>query len=140
MSRDLNKIQLIGRLGTDPEMRFTPSGKPVTEFRLAVNRRRRGGENEQSETDWFTVIFWDRLAEIADQYLTKGTRVFIEGRLQIRRYQNREGQDRTAVEVVGNDMIILSPRGERGEGGREFNPGEPPDTERREDDFDDVPF
>lgn len=139
MSRGLNKIQLIGNLGRDPEMRFTPSGKPVTEFSLAVNRRRRG-ENDAEETDWFRVICWDRLAEIADQFLTRGTKVFVEGRLQIRRYTSNEGQERTAIEVVANDLLILTPRGERGEVPRQSGPSESSDPDRVDDDFGDVPF
>jgi single-strand DNA-binding protein len=120
-------------------MRFTPSGKPVTEFSLAVNRRRRG-ENDAEETDWFRIICWDRLAEIADQFLTRGTKVFVEGRLQIRRYTSNEGQERTAIEVVANDLLILTPRGERGEAPRQSGPSEPSDPDRMDDDFGDVPF
>jgi single-strand DNA-binding protein len=139
MSRGLNKIQLIGNLGRDPEMRFTPSGKPVTEFTLAVNRRRRG-EGEAEETDWFRIICWDRLAEIADQFLSRGTKIFVEGRLQIRRYTSNDGQERTAIEVVANDLLILTPRGERGEVPRQPGGSEPGASEGSGDEFDDVPF
>ena len=110
MSRGYNKIQLIGRVGTDPEMRFTPSGKPVTSFRLAVNRRRREGEAE--EADWFGVICWERLAEIADQYVTKGAPVFVEGRLMVRRYTAKDGSQGTAVEVVANELLLLGGKGD----------------------------
>jgi single-strand DNA-binding protein len=146
MSRGLNKVMLIGRVGTDPEMRYTPSGKPVTNFRLAVNRRRRPEGEQQEETDWFTVVCWERLAEIVDQYVTKGIQVFVEGRIQIRRYTGNDGTERTAVDVVATDFQMLSPRSERvgpgqGEGqGRE--PGREPGADRDafKDDFDDVPF
>ena len=138
MSRGLNKIMLIGRVGTDPEMRYTPSGKPVTNFRLAVNRRRRpGDEQQQEETDWFTIVCWERLAEIVDQYVTKGTQVYAEGRLQIRRYTNREGQEATAVDVVANEVILLGSRADRGAAGGAREPGE---AEAEKDEFDDVPF
>ncbi|HEU5423317.1 MAG TPA: single-stranded DNA-binding protein [Nitrolancea sp.] len=139
MSRGLNKIMLIGHVGREPEMRYTPSGKPVTEFSLAVNRRRRGSEGEATdETDWFRIIAWDRLAEIVDQYVTKGRQVYVEGRLQIRRYTDREGQERTAVEVVANDLQMLGPRMESTGGGGSREPGGEPEFEK--DEFDDVPF
>lgn len=145
MSRGMNKIQLIGNLGRDPEMRFTPSGKPVTEFSLAVSRRPRQGET-QGETDWFRIICWDRLAEIADQYLKKGNQVYIDGRLQIRRYTNNEGQERTSVEVVANEMLMLGSRADREGGYREQDSGSSSGSSGSggsgnfDDSFDDVPF
>jgi len=144
MSRGLNKIMLIGNLGRDPEMRFTPSGKPVTDFTLAVNRRRRSPEGDNvDETEWFRIVCWDRLAEIADQYLSKGTQVYVEGRFQSRRYTGNDGTERTSNEVIVNELIILTPRGERGSTGfREPSSRgqESPDSERFDEDFDDVPF
>ncbi|MGA7670941.1 MAG: single-stranded DNA-binding protein [Nitrolancea sp.] len=144
MSRGLNKIMLIGNLGRDPEMRFTPSGKPVTDFTLAVNRRRRSPDGEQvDETEWFRIVCWDRLAEIADQYLSKGTQVYVEGRFQSRRYTGNDGTERTSNEVIVNELIILTPRGERGStSSREpsSRSQESPDSERFDEDFDDVPF
>ena len=87
MARGLNKIQIIGNLGRDPEMRYTPNGVATTTFSVAVNRGRRGKDGQVvEETEWFHIITWNKLAETADQYLTKGTRVFIEGRLQVRKY------------------------------------------------------
>ena len=127
MSRDLNKIMLIGRLGSDPEMRYTASGTPVTQFRIAVNRRARSaaGDQPREETDWFTVIGWNKLAEIMGQYLTKGARVFVEGRLQTRSWEGQDGQKRYATEIVANDMIMLDTRrtaeaGAPGESGGEM--------------------
>jgi single-strand DNA-binding protein len=115
MAKDLNKVQFTGHLGGDPEMRYTAQGSAVTNFRVASNRSwkdRDGGAHE--DTEWFRVVAWDKLGEICNQYLTKGTRVYIEGRLQTRKYTDREGQERYVSEVVAQDMIILSARGERG--------------------------
>ena len=142
MSRGLSKVQIIGNLGRDPEMRYTPSGAPVTEFSVAVNRRRRGQDGQQvDETDWFRVVCWSRLAEIADQYLRRGMRVYVEGRLQIRRYTGNDGQERTSVEVIANDLVMLTPRDEAGAAPREAGGGRQAEPEPgREDDFDDVPF
>ena len=112
MAKDLNKVMVIGRLGADPEMRYTPSGSPVTNFRVAVNRRTRAGDNgeSQEETDWFTVVTWQKLAEIASQYLAKGARVYVEGRLQTRSWEGQDGQKRYATEIIANDMIMLDSR------------------------------
>lgn len=115
MAKDLNKVQLTGHLGADPEMRYTAQGSAVTTFRVASNRSwkdREGGAHE--ETEWFRVVAWDKLGEICNQYLTKGTRVYVEGRLQTRKWTDREGQERYTTEVIAQDMIILSARGERG--------------------------
>lgn len=119
MARGLNKVMIIGNLGADPEMRFTPSGAAVTNFRVAVSRTRRGPDgNTIDETEWFRVVAWDssnyKLAEICDKYLRKGSKVYIEGRLQSRKYTDRDGVERTAVEVVANDMQMLDGRGEGG--------------------------
>lgn len=112
MARDLNKVMIIGRLGVDPEMRYTPSGSPVTSFRVAVGRQWRDGNGEsREETEWFSVVAWNKLAEICNQYLTKGTRVYIEGRLQTRSWEDTQsGQTRYKTEVIANDMIILDSR------------------------------
>lgn len=115
MARDLNKVQLTGHLGADPEMRYTAQGSAVTTFRVASNRSWKDRENNpHEETEWFRVVAWDKLGEICNQYLTKGTRVYVEGRLQTRKWTDREGQERFTSEVVAQDMIILSARGERG--------------------------
>uniref|UniRef100_A0A831THQ3 Single-stranded DNA-binding protein n=2 Tax=Thermorudis TaxID=1649508 RepID=A0A831THQ3_9BACT len=143
MSRGLNRIQLIGHLGRDAEMRYTPSGAPVTEFSLAVNRRRRGQDGQWiEETDWFRVICWNRLAEFADQYLKRGMRVYVDGRLQIRRFTGNDGVERTAVEVIANDIIMLSARPEEPPGPETPEPDESelPKELSGEDEFDDVPF
>ncbi len=121
MARDLNKVMLIGRLGADPELRYTAQGTAVAQMRLAVNRRTRAGaEGEQrEETDWFTVVAWERLAETCSQYLAKGSRVYFEGRLQTRSWEGQDGQRRYATEIVANDMIMLDSRQPAGvQGGR----------------------
>jgi len=110
----VNRIFLIGRLGLEPEMSYTPSGSAVTKFTLAVNRRSRsnkeGGER-QEETDWFHIVAWERLAETCNNYLHKGSKVFIEGRMQSRKYTDKNGVERTVWEVVASDMQMLDPKG-----------------------------
>ncbi len=108
MSKGLNKVQIIGRLGRDPEMRYTPQGTPVTNFSVATGGKwtDRNG-NERDDTEWFRVEAWNRLAETCNQYLAKGREVYIEGRLKTRRYTDRDGIERTVVEVVANDMVLL---------------------------------
>ena len=114
MSRGLNKVQIIGHLGRDPEMRYTPSGRPVTTFTVAVSRSWNTVDGERhNETEWFNIVAWGNLAEICKQYLNKGQQVYIEGRLQTRRWDDKEGGKHTSVEVVANEMMMLSDRGER---------------------------
>ena len=121
-SRGLNKVQIIGNLGRDPELRFTQDGTPVANFSVAVNEtwRSRGGE-QRERTEWFRVVAWAQLAEIANQYLRRGRQVFIEGRLQTREWQDREGNDRTSTELVVRDLIML--------GGRDDADGPPRDDD-----------
>jgi single-strand DNA-binding protein len=106
----MNKTMLIGNLGRDPELSYTNSGKAIARFSLAVNRRVKNGDNWTDETEWFNIIAWDNLAERCNNYLRKGTKVFIEGRLQQRKYNDKEGVQRLSVEVVANDMEILTPK------------------------------
>ena len=111
MARGLNRIQIFGHLGRDPEMRYPPGGQPTTTFSVAVNRGRRGQDDQRTEeTDWFRVVCWNKLAETVDQYLKKGQRVYVEGRQQIRKYIANGGEQRTAVEIVANDLLMLSTR------------------------------
>ena len=113
MSRGLNKIMIIGRLGRDPEMRYTPSGRPVTSFSVATSRSWSTSEGERRvETEWFNVVAWGNLAEICKQHLAKGQQVYIEGRLQTRSWDDAEGNKHTSVEIVANEMIMLSERRE----------------------------
>jgi single-strand DNA-binding protein len=116
MSRGLNKVMIIGNLGRDPEMRYTPSGRPVTTFSVATSRTWNTSEGEKHvETEWFNVVAWSNLAEICKQYLAKGQQVYIEGRLQTRHWDDQEGNKHTSVEIVANEMIILGERRETGE-------------------------
>jgi len=109
MTRGLNKVMLIGRLGHDPEMRYTPSGRPLTKFQLAVNRSWKSADGEKkSETEWFNVVTWGKLAEICNQYLTKGQQVYIEGRLHTRQWQDEESGNHSAVEVIAQEMLMLN--------------------------------
>jgi single-strand DNA-binding protein len=111
MARDLNKVQMTGRLGADPEMRYTPQGHAVTTFRAASNRSWRTAEGEPHEdTEWFRVVAWNKLAEICNQWLAKGSRVYVEGRMQTRQWQDQEGQTRYQTEIVAIDIIILDSR------------------------------
>jgi single-strand DNA-binding protein len=125
MSRGLNKIQIIGHLGKDPEMRYTPSGKPVTTFTAAVSRTWNSADGERhSETEWFNVVAWGTLAEICKQYLVKGQQVYVEGRLQTRRWDDKEGVKHTSVEIVANEMMMLGDRREANSQS-EASPAEP---------------
>ena len=114
MAKDLNKVMLTGYLGADPEMRYTPQGSAVTTFRVASGRSWKSSDGTQhDDTEWFRVVAWDKLGEICNQYLTKGTRVYVEGRLQTRKWQDQNGMDRYSTEVIANDMIILSSKQDR---------------------------
>jgi single-strand DNA-binding protein len=104
----LNKVMLIGNVGTDPEMRFTPSGNPVTSFRIATSRVYTTSEGERrQETEWFTVVAWKKQAESCNQFLSKGQRVYVEGSLRTRSWEGRDGQKRVTVEVVANRVLFL---------------------------------
>ena len=118
--RGLNKIMIIGNLGKDPEMKFTSGGKAVTSFSVAVGRTSHNADTGQSEeqTEWFRVITWEKLAETSNTYLRKGSKVYIEGRLQTRTYKDAGGQDQKIVEVIAQEMQMLDPRpSENGNGG-----------------------
>ena len=107
----LNKVMIIGNLGSEPEMRFTPNGNPVTSFRVATNRVYTTAEGERrEETEWFTVVAWDRLAEQCNQLLTKGRLVYAEGRLHTRTWETQDGQKRSRSEIVANRVIFLDRR------------------------------
>jgi single-strand DNA-binding protein len=111
MSRGLNKVMIIGHLGKNPEMRYTPSGKPVTTFNVATTRSWNTSKGEhRQETEWFNVVAWSNLAEICNQYLVKGNQVYVEGRLQTRHWDDDEGKHHSSVEIVANEMIILDNR------------------------------
>jgi single-strand DNA-binding protein len=113
MARSLNKVMIIGHLGRDPEMRYTPSGKPVTTYTVATGRLWKSADGEQhSETEWFNVVAWGSLAERCKNYLSKGQQVYVEGRLQTRRWDDNEGAKHVSVEIVANEMLMLGERRE----------------------------
>ncbi len=119
MARGVNKVILIGNLGQDPEVRFTPSGTAVANLNLATTDTwmdRQSGQR-QERTEWHRVVMFNKLAEISQQYLKKGSKLYIEGRLQTRKWQDPNGQDRYSTEIVANDMQMLDGRGEGGQGG-----------------------
>jgi single-strand DNA-binding protein len=138
----LNKIMVIGNVGTDPEMRYTPNGSPVTSFRIATSRSYSAQDGERrQETEWFTVVAWNNLAEQVNQYLNKGRRAYVEGRLHSHTYQGNDGQTRFRNEIIANVVLFLDRAGggEQGAGdlgarGGEFEAAEPSSAP------DDLPF
>src|SRR5262249_60900269 len=109
----LNKIMLIGNLGRDPEMSYTQSGKAVTKFSLAVNRRTRDRDTNESreETQWFNIVAWEQKGEFANQYLHKGSKVYVEGRMTSHKYTDKDGVERTAWDVIAENFVLLDPKG-----------------------------
>jgi len=171
MSRGINKVIIVGNLGQDPETRALPSGKAVTNLRIATSeswKDKQTGE-QREQTEWHSVVMFDRLAEIAAEYLRKGSQVYIEGRLRTRKWQDKEGKDRYTTEITANEMQMLGSRGgaPRAEKGGGANSDEFTDSPREkyaaasggtaaashrhdakpaaavstaEEDFDDIPF
>ena len=146
----LNKAMIIGNLGRDPEMRYTPNGQPVTQFTVAVNRNYKGADgNWQEETEWFRVVAWGPLAERTAEYLRKGRKVYVEGRLQTRQWEDQDGQKRYTTELVAQTVTPLDPRPrdeageESGEPRGEARPARPaaqPASGETYEDLDDLPF
>ena len=121
MARGLNKVLIIGKVGRDPEMRYTPSGRPVTTFSVGTGRTWTTADGERrTETEWFNVVAWSSLAEICKQYLTKDRLVYIEGRLQTRHWEDQEGNKHSATEIVASEMIVLEERRESSQATSEF--------------------
>ena len=113
MARGIHKVILVGNLGADPETRYTASGSAITNIRIATSeswRDKQSGE-KQERTEWHRVVFFSRLAEIAGEYLRKGSQVYIEGSLRTRKWKDKSGQDRYTTEIVGNEMQMLGGRG-----------------------------
>ena len=117
MAKSLNKVMLIGNLGKDPEVKYTPSGTPVAKLTLATNERYKDKDGQwQDRTEWHNIVLWQRLAEIAGEYLKKGSKVYIEGRLQTRSWEDKQtNQKRYMTEVVASDLLLLGGRGEGGD-------------------------
>ncbi len=123
MSRSLNKAMVIGNLGSDPEVRSTSSGTRVATLSVATSRSWTGRDGQDQErTEWHRVVAWDKLAEICEQYLSKGDRVYIEGRIEYRQWEGDDGRTRYTTEIRAREMIML---GGRGEGGRSGGPSRP---------------
>jgi len=152
MARGINKVILIGNLGADPETRYTAGGSAITNIRIATSeswRDKTSGE-QQERTEWHRVVFFNRLAEIAGEYLRKGSQVYVEGTLRTRKWQDQSGQDRYTTEVVASEMQMLGGRGGDSQertaqsGGFRDNQrsGQPPGDEPADDGFaeDDIPF
>ncbi|MEF3169544.1 MAG: single-stranded DNA-binding protein [Deltaproteobacteria bacterium] len=133
MARGLNKVLLIGRLGADPEIRYTQSGTGVATFRIATNRSIKRNDQWEEVTDWHRIVAWDRLAETVSQYLKKGSLVFIEGELRTRAWEDKDGNKRYTTEVFARNMQMLDSRGEKDRESPDFEVGPPPIE-------DDVPF
>src|SRR5712692_7639485 len=117
--KSLNRVTLIGNLGKDPEVKYTPSGTPVAKIALATNERFKDKNGEwQDRTEWHNVVLWQRLAEIAGEYLKKGGKVYIEVRLQTRTWDDKQtNQKKYMTEIVASDLVLLGGRGEGGGGG-----------------------
>jgi single-strand DNA-binding protein len=152
MARGINKVILVGNLGKDPDIRYTASGAAIANVTIATSeswRDKQSGE-KQEKTEWHRVVFFSRLAEIVGEYLKKGSQVYVEGRLQTRKWQDQSGQDRYTTEIVANEMQMLGGRGEGGgqsQGGSGFRPkpepaAKPAQAPKVEEDFpdDDIPF
>lgn len=149
MSRGINKVILVGNLGADPETRYTAGGSAITSIRIATSeswKDKHTGE-QQERTEWHRVKFFGRLAEIAGEYLTKGSQVYVEGSLRTDKYTDKEGVERYTTDIIANEMQMLGGRGgSQGErsgsrsGGRERAPSGRQDRSQRDDDSGDVPF
>ena len=116
MAKSVNKVILVGNLGKDPEVKYTPSGVPVAKFSLATNERYKdkGGE-WQDRTEWHNIVAWQRLAEIVGEYVKKGSKVYIEGRLQTSSWEDKQsGEKKYKTEIIASDLVLLSGRGEGG--------------------------
>jgi len=142
----VNKVILIGNLGADPETRYLPSGDAVTNIRIATteNWKDKSGDR-QEHTEWHRISFFGRLAEIAGEYLKKGSPVYVEGRIRTRKWQDKEGQDRYSTEIVADRMQLLGGRGADGAGGRDAGGGDRPAPKKSnpgnfDDMDDDIPF
>lgn len=132
MARGINKVILIGNLGQDPEVRFTPSGTAVANINIATSDSwmDRNSGQRQERTEWHRVILFKKTAEIAQQYLRKGSKVYIEGRLQTRKWQDQNGQDRYTTEIVANDMQMLDSGGQQ-QAPQQSGHQQPPQNQQR---------
>jgi single-strand DNA-binding protein len=120
MAKSVNKVILVGRLGKDPELKYTASGTPYCRFSMATDDvwNDKGTGERQEKTEWHNIVAWDRLAEICNQYLTKGRLVYIEGALQTREWDDQEGNKRKITEIRARDMVMLGSAGDGAGGGQ----------------------
>ena len=123
MARTINKVELLGRVGTDPEMKYTPNGAAVTNLRLATDRYRRDGEDA---TDWHTVIVWGKTAEAVNNYVQKGQRIYVAGRLVQNTWEGEDGQRRHRTEVHTQEVVFLDSSNGNGNGGSDFGDEDSP--------------
>jgi len=136
MARSVNKVILIGNLGKDPELRYAPSGSAVANFSLATSEQWKDQEgNPQERTSWHNIVVWGKLAEIAAEYLKKGRKVYVEGRIQYRYYEGKDGTKRFVTEVVVNDLVMLGSRQDAGGEREEAGPAAPPSVSEEKDDL-----
>lgn len=127
MARGVNKVILVGNLGRDPEVRYSPNGQAVANVTIATSeswKDKNTGE-KQERTEWHRIVFWGKLAEIAGEYLKKGSQIYVEGRLQTRKWTDKEGHEKYTTEVVANEMQMLGSRQGGGAPPSEFNQEEP---------------
>ncbi len=138
----VNKAILVGNLGADPEMRYTPSGTAVANFNIATSETRKNKEGQKEvQTEWHKIVAFGRLAEICGEYLSKGKQVYVEGRIQNRNWEDRDGNKRYTTEIIINTMQMLgSKEGARSDAGAGAPQGGPPDTDAPAADIEDVPF
>ncbi|HKU15921.1 MAG TPA: single-stranded DNA-binding protein [Steroidobacteraceae bacterium] len=131
MARGINKVILVGNLGADPDTRYMPSGKAVTNIRVATSESWKDKQtgDTQERTEWHSIVMYDKLGEIAAEYLRKGSQVYIEGKLRTRKWQDKEGKDRYTTEIIADQMQMLGGRG--GGGGGSSEPREPRSTSRQ---------
>ncbi|MGH2499660.1 MAG: single-stranded DNA-binding protein [Candidatus Limnocylindria bacterium] len=136
----MSKIQIIGNVGRDPELRMTPNGRPVCEFSVAVNRVSTAGGERKEDTDWYRVSCWGQQAETAQRIVQKGQQIFVDGRFTPRNYTNRDGQEKMSLDISCNDFQLLGSRRDRegGMGGGEVNAPAKQDAEQF--DPDEIPF
>src|SRR5512145_716451 len=134
MARGINKVILVGNLGADPDTRYMPSGKAVTNIRIATSEPWKDKQtgDQQERTEWHSIVMYDRLGEIAAEYLRKGSQVYIEGKLRTRKWQDKEGKDRYTTEIIADQMQMLGGRGGGGGGSSEpRSPRQTPPAEER---------
>jgi single-strand DNA-binding protein len=114
MSQGINSATLIGNLGKAPEVRYTQTGKAVCNLRLAVTERKKDGDDWRDHTEWLDIVCFEKNAENAGQYLDKGSKVYVEGKIQTRKWQDKEGKDRYSTEILANRILFLDSKGDKG--------------------------